>query len=656
MVTVPNGKYRVSYLKPFGAEVVWQCPEEKLPDVEASNDIWRNIVEAMESADGQGLLCLRGLDLSPTELEVVLARLGAIWHGDLLRYDRWPGQSPGVEGCPHLALLGNYKARKENDMGVVCEKGDAIAEFKPASMDISEWHTDGSFLATPKTAIALYAPMIENALPAEGGETRFASCVRALEMLKCSDPALYDRLKTLNSVHSWEVFMRFLEARDPARPKATAEQCAAKPDQAWPIVRSAGRDECLYVNPKNTRCVLDPHGNTVDEGIELVRGLGQRIVDSGVYAHAWRPGDLILWNNTRLLHAATPFDHLTYERLLYRAEFRGEPVFPPFKLESAPDTVCWGYLDPSIKPRLCVPSGAVVSVDTVSGGPEVAPPQGDASWSTIPDELYQIHAACSSDRLGPHILTGPIFVQGAEPGDCLRIDILDVSLRSDWAWTVVPSRTGGGLTMLSGQPYLDAADLDKPRYTRLVNAPGSGWAFPSWGGTLDCAPFFGVLGVAPACGRVNSIPPSEDYGGNLDLKLLTRGATLWLPVQVSGALLFVGDGHARQGDGECCGTALETALTGVFKLSVVKGQTLQAPRAETDRELVTIACQSSIDDAAAAALQRMLEWLAELRPNLSRLDAYCLCSVAADVRVTQFVNGDVRGVHVILNKNHLPPP
>lgn len=575
--------------------------------VEASDCDWSTAGQLVED----GVLVVRNLDVTPSELEAKLQVLGRGMMGGkkLLKYERWPGQSPAV--TEHLALLGNYKAKKKNDI-VACEKGDAIAEFKPATLDITEWHTDGSFLPEPKSAIALYAPM-NGVLPAEGGETRFASCKRGFATLH---PTMKARLGG-SSVHSYEVFMRFLEQRDPSRPKATT----FKPDQTWPLVRDG---DCLYVNPKNTR------SSPVD-----VLELARHIVDSGVYSHFWRPGDLVVWDNRKLLHAATPFDHHKYERLLYRAEFQGEVV--KRRLFATPDTVVWGYFEER-DPVMTVESGSIVKVDTVSGSEQVTPKKGD--WN-IPQELFDIHAQVT-DRLGPHIITGPIAVTGAEPGDTLRIDVLDVELRSDFAWTFCPSRTGGGLrdTAPPGQ--------DCPRFTRL----GEGWAYPEWGGKLDLAPFFGIIATAPKGPRVNSIPPSEAYAGNLDCKLLTKGSTLYIPVHVPGALVFVGDGHARQGDGECCGTALETALSGTFKFTVLKQKI--PLRAENATSLITLACRVDLDDAVKAAIHFMLDWLAELRPKLDRMDAYCLCSVAADLKVTQVVNGDVRGVHLVLDKAHLP--
>ncbi|KAJ8613892.1 hypothetical protein CTAYLR_008676 [Chrysophaeum taylorii] len=171
-----------------------RIPKEKVLD--GAGRVWAELKEVFES---NPVVCLKGLDLSPSELEAVLDCLGRRVVGKPpLAYERWPGQSPGVEGCPHLALLGNYRARRDNDWGVKCSEGDQIAEYKPATMDASEFHTDGSFLALPKAGVALYAPMINpRALPPEGGETRFASCdVDGLPRV------LVERLRGLSAVHS----------------------------------------------------------------------------------------------------------------------------------------------------------------------------------------------------------------------------------------------------------------------------------------------------------------------------------------------------------------------------------------------------------------------------------------------------------------------
>lgn len=587
---------------------------------------WNAIPTLLE--EHGGVLIISNLDVTPTELETrVLHPLARVLGHSLLPYDRWPGQSPAV--TKHLALLGNYKARQDNDWVQGARKGDAIAEYKPALPinETAEWHTDGSFLDMPKSYIALYAPVAaaanENAplLPPVGGETRFCSTRAPDSMLSEHH---YDRWTT---VHSWESFMRFLESRDPKRPKVTADDCAKKPDQTWPLYNGRKKGH-FYLNPKNTKAVYDDKGQAVENPTAFIHDLAKALMqENGVYWHKWKPGQLVLWDNQALLHAASPFDATRYERLLLRAEFA------PYRVPCTPNTVKWGYLEKS-NPIATVASGSVVVVDTVTGSSQPAPD----SFQKVPPELSDIQAEVK-ERVGPHILTGPIAIQGAEPGDVLQIDILHVRLRSDWAWT--KHKASGEL-----------------RHTKLT---ANGFAETAWGSRVECEPFFGILGVATN-ERVHSIPPSAAYGGNLDLKKLTAGSTLYIPVHVAGALLFVGDGHARQGDGECCGTALETSLTGTFRLTVHKQSKdkngkplLQSVRAETPTELIGIGVEESVDAAVTAALVNLIKWMQELSPGLSKVDAECLCSIAGDIAVTQIVNGNTRGAHVKLQKRHLPP-
>ena len=699
-------------LEPFGIEVT------DLPDLSAASDTEiEQIVAAVLSNDGCGILVVRNQDLPPKKLQDALFRFKGHF-GMPLKYDRWPGQSPGVIGCPYLALLGNYKARKDNDLGVDCSVGEQIGEFKPAQNVVEEWHTDGSFLRSPKAAIALYAPLhLKDALPPVGAATRFASNARLYDSLDDDEKARLDGLAT---VHSWESFMRFLEARDPKRPKVTAADIAKKPDMTYPLVRihpETGQ-RAFYINPKNTKRVvrLAPGWpNTPSEtpplpeeapddaaGEKLVKDLAERIIATGVYAHQWTPGDFVLWDNRQLLHAASPFDADKYERLLFRCEFSGEPVLHlplnrpisgktaplehptlrdkyEYHLRCHPGSVAWGYLDANRPAQLIVPNGATVAIDTVTGDPTCLPCNeedlgnsdehlsfsnqngGSSKWYT-PPEMTSIYKEVTDRMIPGHILTGPVYVRDAKPGDVLAIDILEVGCRSNWAWTV--SRPFGGLLEKAAPAHL--------RHTKLstVSTPAnpSGVAHPPWGGELPLRPFFGVIGTAPPAnlGRQSSIPPRNAYGGNLDLKELVAGTTLFLPVHVDGALLYVGDGHARQGDGECCGTALETCLSGGFRLTVIKPQEgpsrpfpvkapLSKPRAETPNELITMACAMRFDEAAKEALEEMLNWLGELRPGLKREDAYMLLSVAADVRVTQLCNAVSRGAHVVVDKSVLPP-
>ncbi|MGY4351579.1 acetamidase/formamidase [Bradyrhizobium sp. GM7.3] len=225
-------------------------------------------------------------------------------------------------------------------------------------------------------------------------------------------------------------------------------------------------------------------------------------------------------------------------------------------LHSSPETCHWGFFEAALKPVLTIASGDEVTVDTISGGPDMMP---DRSKFHIPPEMHEVHA--KNERMLPgHILTGPIAVEGAEPGDVLAVEILDVQLRQDWGWNMIKPLSG---TL-----------PDDFHETRILNIPldrSRMVARMPWGLDLPLKPFFGVMGVSPppAWGRISSLVPRA-MGGNLDNKELGAGATLYLPVFVPGALFSCGDGHGVQGDGEVCVTAIETALQGRFRLTLRK--------------------------------------------------------------------------------------
>jgi acetamidase/formamidase len=238
-----------------------------------------------------------------------------------------------------------------------------------------------------------------------------------------------------------------------------------------------------------------------------------------------------------------------------------------------------------------------------------------------------------------HILTGPIAVRGAEVGDVLEVDILDVKLRQDWGYNMIRPLAG-----TLPDDFHDARLLNIPldRERMVGRLP--------WGLDLPLAPFFGVMGVAPppSWGRITSIVPRA-MGGNLDNKELGAGAKLYLPVFVPDALFSCGDGHGVQGDGEVCVTAIETALQGRFRLTVRKDLRFTYPRAETATHYITMAMDPDLDQCVVRALRDMIILLGEKR-YLSREDAYTLCSLAADLRVTQTVNGS-KGIHCMIAKS-----
>jgi acetamidase/formamidase len=307
-------------------------------------------------------------------------------------------------------------------------------------------------------------------------------------------------------------------------------------------------------------------------------------------------------------------------------------------LKASGRTCHWGFFDATLKPVLEIESGDSVTVDTVTGPPEVQPKTA-AGFST-PPEIADVHANAEKTLPG-HILTGPIAVAGARAGHVIEVRIKDVQLRQDWGYNVIKP--------LAGTLQDDFHDF------RLLHIPldlKAKRAHLPWGKSLALKPFFGVMGTAPppAWGRVTSLVPRA-FGGNLDNKELTPGATLYLPVFVEGGLFSCGDGHAAQGDGEVCITAIETALQGTFELILRKDLKFTYPRAETPTHYITMAMDPDLDRCVEGALRDMIRLIGE-QAGLSKEDAYTLCSLAADLRVTQTVNGS-KGIHCMLAKEHL---
>jgi len=303
-------------------------------------------------------------------------------------------------------------------------------------------------------------------------------------------------------------------------------------------------------------------------------------------------------------------------------------------LNPTPETVHWGYLDAEIPARLTVDSGDTVVIDTVSGGKDDV---GSAISVLAPCHREIIEKAFQGD--GPHILTGPIAVRGAEPGDMLEVRILKVELRADWGYNII--RPGRG-TLPEEFPGGGQRTLPIDRQALTTRLP--------WGVEVPLRPFFGVLAVAPAKerGRVSSVPPGE-FGGNLDNKELRPGSSILLPVFVPGANFSTGDGHAVQGDGEVDVTALETCMRGTFELVLHKNRPLDFPRAITPTHYITMGCDPDLDRAARQASSRMLDWLGEMTA-WTREEAYVFCSFACDLHVTQLVNR-TKGVHAMVPRD-----
>jgi acetamidase/formamidase len=317
---------------------------------------------------------------------------------------------------------------------------------------------------------------------------------------------------------------------------------------------------------------------------------------------------------------------------------RKAPAMPVHhEVHASPDTVHWAFFDASLEPVAEIDSGDTVTLHAVSGGPDIRP-EGDG-FEILP-EHREIHDKLTAGGAG-HIMTGPVAVRGAEPGDVLEVRIKDVSLRQNWGWNRIRPLSGALPEDFPEQRLLHI-HLDKKHM--VANLP--------WGVNLPLKPFFGVMGVAPppGWGRITSVIPRA-HGGNLDNKELGAGCTLFLPVFKEGALFSAGDGHAVQGDGEVCVTAIETSLSGTFEMHLRKDLALTMPRAETDTHYITHGIDPVLDNAAKQALREMIVLIQE-KANLSKEDAYTLCSIAADLRVSQIVNVH-KGIHVMLAKSAL---
>jgi acetamidase/formamidase len=306
-------------------------------------------------------------------------------------------------------------------------------------------------------------------------------------------------------------------------------------------------------------------------------------------------------------------------------------------LPATPETMVWGTLSARTPPVLSVDSGDTVSLASVPAGGAASFP---ADLSRVPTEWRR---AVETMQQGPgaHFVTGPVYVRGAMPGDVLQVDILEAKPAMDFGFVSI-------MPLLGTLPdeFPDAETIHPP----IDRAKGT-CTLP-WGTELALDPFFGVIGTAPppAWGRVTTNVPRA-FGGNMDNKELKPGTTLYLPVFAEGALFYAGDGHGVQGDGEVCICALETALEGSFRLTVRKDLSYAVPFAENATHLISIGIDEDLDDAAKQAVREMVREVCR-RTNLSRNQAYMLCSLAGDLRVTQTVDGN-KGCHMMLAKAHL---
>lgn len=312
-----------------------------------------------------------------------------------------------------------------------------------------------------------------------------------------------------------------------------------------------------------------------------------------------------------------------------------------YTLLPSPQTVHIGYFSAALKPALVVESGDSVIIETATHiDPEEIDRSGVVPASAVPEYARAIYHDVKDRGPSVHILTGPVFVNGAQPGDVLEVRIQAIDLAIDYGFNRQRPNAGTLSQEFSGS-FLRVIPIDRQAKTATV-APGV--VVPA------TRPFFGTMGLAPlpSMGRISSGPPGV-HAGNLDNKDLIAGSTLYLPVYTVGGLFSVGDAHAAQGDGEVDLTAIETGLRGKFQFIVRKDMKLTWPRAETPTHWIVMGLDPNLEEAMRVAVRETIAFLTQRFPKLSREEAYMIASVAVDYHVTQVVDG-TKGIHALIPK------
>jgi acetamidase/formamidase len=333
------------------------------------------------------------------------------------------------------------------------------------------------------------------------------------------------------------------------------------------------------------------------------------------------------------------------------------------RLPATPSTVHWGHFDPRLEPVLTVDSGDLVAVETLTHH------AGDAPDLLMDAGIAEVFDGITDRGPGPHLLTGPIAVNGARPGDVLQVDILEATprlpygsnLAAHWGYlygeipvervTVYQLDTQAGVgRAVFGYDWTATPLADKPGTIVMPDADARRPALP--GVLVPLRPHFGTMGVAPAAPeRVSSVPPG-DHGGNVDNWRIGAGGTMYYPVQTAGALLSIGDPHVSQGDGEISGTALEASLNGLLRLTIRRDLPFTVPVLETASELLVHGFGDTLDAAMKAAALRT-HGILQTHFGLTAADAYSFMSVAADFTVTQVVD-QRQGLHGRIDKRCFP--
>lgn len=311
-----------------------------------------------------------------------------------------------------------------------------------------------------------------------------------------------------------------------------------------------------------------------------------------------------------------------------------------YELKASPENIHWGYFSAELEPVIRVNPGDIVIIEDV---PRLDPIDME-KWGIPAEEMSEgyrrIYREVTDKGPGPHIMVGPVYINGAEPGDVLEVRILEVELAYTFGYSRLSSR--GGTLPGEFERWERILRIDLENKTTQA---AEGVVIPM------NHPFFGSMGVAPAAaaGRISTVPPGN-YAGNLDNKDLGTGSILYIPVHTKGALFSAGDGHGVQGHGEVSINALETGLRGRFQFFVRKDMKLKWPRAETPTHWMVMGLHEDLDEAMKIAVRETIDFIVERFPHLDRNEAFMLASLAVDYHVTQNVNR-TKGIHGMIPKD-----
>jgi len=310
-------------------------------------------------------------------------------------------------------------------------------------------------------------------------------------------------------------------------------------------------------------------------------------------------------------------------------------ITPDATLKSTPNTVLWGYLAANLPPALTIRSGQIVRIETLSHQgllTERDPVSFFGAYGIPPEQVLPDAVEIYSKMRRPkgasvHVLTGPVYIEGAEPGDMLEVRVLEIKFRVPYG----VNNTGPGRGVLPDLLKGPAAKLIRLDLDRNV-------AIFSQDIEIPVNPFMGIMAVAPSrsLGMISSTPPGA-WGGNMDVKELCRGATLYLPVFNQGAQFFSGDGHAVQGDGEVDGGAVEISLAPTFQFILHKEKDFKSPMAETPDHFITMGMSVDLNEATRIAVAEAVNFL-QSEKGLSAADAYALASVSVDLAIAEAVD------------------